>query len=68
MFKPAPRMIPASMAEAAQLPARNQKPVLNNKSPTIVRDLDRRGIAVAVEGSPLTRPDDCGTNLESWGA
>lgn len=33
----------------------------------ILEDLDRRGIAVAVEGSPLTRTDECGTNAESWG-
>ena len=33
----------------------------------IVRDLDRRGIAVAVEGSPLALPDDCGAGIESWG-
>ncbi len=33
----------------------------------IVEDLDRRGIAVAVEGSPLSPSDECGTGVESWG-
>ena len=32
-----------------------------------VADLNGRGIAIAVEMSPLTRPDSCGTGVESWG-
>jgi hypothetical protein len=34
---------------------------------TVVAALNRLGLALAVEGSPLARPADCGTGIESWG-
>ncbi len=33
----------------------------------VVADLNRRDIAIAVEGSPLRRPTECDAGVESWG-
>jgi len=39
----------------------------NDELVQIIEDLNRRGIALAIEGSLLERSDDCGTGIESWG-